>query len=121
MAEPWRRHTLDIYGVEVFAVSTRQGWRELRKTVPFLRKKPAAAGLTYWGTPKGAPRVHLVLWVDVARHHSTAALIDTCAHEAHHGADRVLDWAGVDDAEASAYLAGWLTGWLFEAVTDEGA
>jgi hypothetical protein len=117
--DPWRQHTLDIYGVEVFAVSTRKGWRELRKTVPFLRKKPGAAGLTYWGTPKGAGRPHLVLWVDVKRSAGRTDLVDTCAHEAHHGTERVLGWAGVDDSEASAYLVGWLTGWLFESVTEE--
>jgi hypothetical protein len=119
----WKHHTLDIYGVEVFAVSTRKGWRQLRKTVPFISKKPPVdAGLTEWGTwhpEQGASRGCLVLWVDVDHHHDRTNLIDTCAHEAHHGTARLLGWAGVDDSEASAWLAGWLTGWLFESVTEE--
>jgi hypothetical protein len=120
----WRHHTLDIYGVEVFAVSTRKDWRGLRKVVPFVSKKPNALGLTEWAVwrPKDRGRAlgHLVLWVDAKRHEDDlAALVDTCAHEAHHGATRVLNWVGVDDSEASAYLVGWLTGWLFESVTGE--
>jgi hypothetical protein len=122
----WAHHTLDIYDVEVFAVSTRKGWRKLRKTVPFISRKPGAAGLTSWSVVqtrkadgKGTPRGHLVLWVDAQRHHGPGALVDTCAHEAHHGAERILGWAGVEDSEASAHLTGWLTGWLFESVTEE--
>lgn len=125
--EPWRQHTLDIYGVELFAVSRQAGWRELRKTVTFISKKPTSAGLTefaVWhpreGKAKGIPRGHLVLWVDAKRHHDLVTLVDTCAHEAYHGANRILGWVGVDDGEATAYLTGWLTGWLLDFVNAGG-
>lgn len=116
----WAHHTLDVYGVELFAVSTRKDRRNLRKTVDFILKKTDHAGLAefaVWNPKRGAPRQALVLWVNAKAHHDLGELVDTCAHEAHHGATRILEWVGVDDMEASAYLSGWLTRWLFESVT----
>lgn len=119
-------HVLDIYGVHIDLATTRREWATLRRRLSFLDKDPSNyAGLTsfaVWEPPKGSGLAtpHLVFWVDTVRHPTQAELIDTLAHEASHGAGRILDNVehkvdGTD--EPHAYLVGWLTRWLWEAVT----
>ena len=117
------RTRIDLYGVEVYLATNRRQFGTLRRKLPFLDPAPDYAGSTDFAVfkPKGQGLTsgHLVFWVDVENHDSTRELVDTLAHEASHGAGRILGWIGhkVDETdEPSAYLVGWLTGWLWENI-----
>lgn len=117
-----RHHTLDVYGVELHLATNRREWATLRRRLDFLDKKaPESLGFAQWATwkPNGPGKVvpHLVLWVHLADHAGDVIeLVDTCAHEAAHGASEILGWTGHNKAgdEPHAYLVGWLTRWMFE-------
>jgi hypothetical protein len=117
-------HTLDIYGVEIDLVTTRREWSTLRRRLSFLDKDPTQyGGLTtfaVWQPKDGLTVPHLVFWINTAQHGDQASLIDTLAHEASHGAGRILD--NIEHKveatdEPHAYLVGWLTAWLWTAVS----
>lgn len=112
-------HTLDIYDVELHLASTAGQWKKLRKHLDFLAETaPTAQGqatFATWTPREGAATPVVVLWVNATAHHSQPELIDTCAHEATHAAQLILEFIGhqpqgVD--EPSAYLIGWLTRWM---------
>lgn len=125
----YAHRTLEVYSVEVHVVWSRKAWRRLRKRLPWIGKADAA-GLTCWSVwcpnkgTRGLARGHLVLWVDVDNHDSLPLLVDTMAHEASHGALRILEWVQVpvkgDSSEAYAYLVGMLTRWMLESVGTAG-
>ena len=117
-----RHHVLDIYGVHVHLATSKKQWKRLRRELTFLNEKPEALGLSAFATfhPDAAapPVPHLVFWLDLPALTNPGDLIDTCAHEAAHGANQILDHVGHDTRgtdEPSAYLVGWLTRWLWEA------
>lgn len=113
---------LDVFPVDVHLATGPKGWKRLRRTVRFVDKGvPESAGLTQFGLfvpDRGTPRGHLVLWVELEGHDDPAELVDTCAHEATHGAGAILDWLGhsvhpAGGDEPHAHLVGWLTRWLW--------
>lgn len=117
------RHTLDIYGTELYLVTNRRDWATLRRRLSYLDKAPASAGLAAFAAfePKNGSITtsHLALWIDVAAHRSDLDLIDTAAHEASHAAGQIFEWINHDvrgTDEPSAYLVGWLTRWIIEGV-----
>mgnify|MGYP003336208133 CR=1 FL=1 len=122
-----KRHTLDIYGVELNLATNRRDWATMRRRLTWLAEKPTSAGLCSFATwhPKGggATVPMLALWVDVANH-EPIELVETCAHEAAHAAGQMLDYLGHDvrgtggTDEPHAYLVGWLTRWMFEGCAD---
>lgn len=123
--------TVDLYATEAYVVWCHKARKRLRKRLPFMLKDPGATGLTefsVWHPKKGVrglPRAHLVVWVNVDHHETLPQLVDTIAHEATHGALRILEWVQVpvngDSSEAYAYLVGWLTRWMLESVGTDAA
>lgn len=120
------KHLLDIYGVHLHAATNKREWRAMRRALPALEsegpEKPTSAGTTWIITrrpkPGGLPIPHVAFWVDRKNHADVGELIDTCAHEASHGANRILEHIGTDVSggnEPHAYLVGWLTRWLWDA------
>ncbi|MDR6117255.1 hypothetical protein QE370_000439 [Aeromicrobium sp. SORGH_AS981] len=115
-------HSLDVYGVDLHLANTRRDWSTISRRLGvdrslsesaggtvFLRWEPAGGGrsvptLGFWISPDLSPLDH----------------VETCAHEAAHAATLLLTWVGHDvrgtdgHDEPSAYLAGWLTRWLWE-------
>lgn len=117
-----RSHVLDIYGVNVHLATSKRDWKQLRKELPFVGKVPKSMGQTQFACTKLGGIViqaHLVLWVDINAHANAASLVDTCAHESAHAADRIVEWIGhtpmVCD-EPTAYLVGWLTSWMWDGI-----
>ena len=114
-------HVLDIYGVHLHLATTKPEWKKLRRTLTWLDKTPDYMGLTSFAVwepkkTKGPSVPHLVVWVDVERH-EPFDLVDTIAHEASHGAGRILSWVGHNfdgTDEPHAYLVGWLSRWIYE-------
>ncbi len=118
-----RRHTLDIYGTELYLVTNRRDWATLRRRLSFLDKAPDSAGRACFALfePKsgGITTSHLAIWIDKAAHKTDLDIIDTAAHEASHGASDIFDWIGHETGasdEPCAYLVGWLTRWIVEGV-----
>ena len=122
MSKP-HTHQLDIYGVELSLATNKRQWSILRRRLSFVSKKaPQSVGLSHfacWEPKAGIPVPVLVFWIDLAAlAGDAAALVDTCAHEASHGANQILGWIGHDirgTDEPHAYLTGWLTRWIWEA------
>lgn len=116
-----RTHVLDVYGVHIYLATTKREWSTLRRKLSFLDgPAPSAMGQASWALwqPKvGKSIPHLVFWLNLAAHQGDQVeLVDTCAHEAVHGASNIFDWIGhqVAGDEPHAYLVGWLTRWLYE-------
>jgi hypothetical protein len=116
-------HVLDVYGVELHLATTVREWKKLRKRVSFLQRDPAAVGLTQfarWEPADGGRSTPIVaFWISQHIDDDLRFLVETCAHEANHAASLILTNAlhdvrgddGID--EPTAYLAGWIAGWLF--------
>lgn len=126
----YKRHRLDVYGSELYLARSAEEWKKLRKRVDCLPKEvPTAAGQTTRLLRKRAGLAGtghvIVFWVDVAMTQDPGYLVNTCAHEATHGANFIFDWIGHDvDAqkdEPTAYLVGWLTEWLWTHSAKVGA
>lgn len=118
-----RRHTLDIYGTELYLATNRRDWATLRRRLDFLDRRAESAGLASFATfvpnDGSVTQSHLAIWIDKAAHRSDLELIETAAHEASHGVTALFDWIGHDvkgSDEPSAYLIGWLTRWIVEGV-----
>lgn len=118
-----RRHTLDIYGTELYLATNRRDWATLRRRLAFLDKVPDSAGRACWAihlpNDGSVTTSHLALWVDKAAHRTDLDLIATAAHEAAHGVAQLFEWIGHEvkgTDEPSAYLVGWLTRWIVEGV-----
>lgn len=120
MGKP-RHHILDVYDAHLHVACDRKGYASLRRSFDWVPKKAQAAGTTnsaLW-VPKtaGVSTFHVAFWIDLAAHKDNpTALVNTCAHEATHGAARILEHIGqpIADDEAMSYLVGWLTGWLWD-------
>jgi hypothetical protein len=117
------RHTLDIYGTELYLVTTKRDWATLRRRLTFLEEPPRAAGQATFALwePKGSgvTESHLVVWIDPSANDEDMDLIETAAHEATHGVQQIFEWIGHDVKgvdEPSAYLIGWLTRWIVAGV-----
>lgn len=111
-----KRHSLDIYGAELFRATSKAELREIRSLVPFKIEAPGAAAATWFEAVDRGPFTvpHIVFYVDPKRG-DTLDLIELCAHEATHGAGQLFEhlahtMQGID--EPHAYLIGWLTRWL---------
>lgn len=117
----YARHKLDIYGADLYLATTKRQWRALAKHYDWLGNVPESAGQATFATweRKGHMTVPIVvLWLDLKQHNTTTELIDTIAHEASHAAGRILEHIGhsAPTDEPSAYLIGWLSGWMWEHV-----
>lgn len=115
-----QHHRIEIYGVDVHLATTRRDWATLRRRFDFLdRDTPSEAmGYTVYATRRQGSQRHLVFWVDGTR--TGAELVNTIAHEASHGAGRILECIGHTvpaTDEPHAYLVGWLSGWIYEGCT----
>lgn len=70
-----------------------------------------------------APTPVVTFWIRDALTADPLQLVETCAHEAAHATAHVLTWTGHDirgdngHDEPSAYLTGWLTGWIYDNCT----
>ena len=118
-----KRHTLDIYGTELYLATNRRDWATLRRRLTFLDKRAESAGLASFATfvpnDGSVTQSHLAIWIDKAAHKTNLDLIETASHEALHGATALFDWIGHEvkaSDEPSAYLVGWLTRWIVEGV-----
>ena len=112
-------HVLDIYGTHLHLVHTPRQWKALRKRLEFMGDVPDSDGLSHMAVwvpnDAGKAEVHIVLWLDVRKIASVADLADTCAHEASHATHQLFHHIGHEvqgTDEPSAYLVGWLTGWM---------
>jgi hypothetical protein len=121
----YHTHTLDIYGTDLHLATTKAGWRRLAKRVKGATSKtpPEDLGSSTFATrhpANGGPvRPTLILWVHATRHDTTAGLVDTIAHEAAHAASHLMEYVGHDNRgtdEPSAYLTGWLAGWMWDRI-----
>lgn len=120
-------HYLDLYRVNLHAATTRRQLRDLLTTFTAMEDPTAQAatpgGSTagWRGDTDGVESYHVVWWIDAESHADPAALVNTVAHEAMHGAGIILRHLGADvnpDTicdEPTAYLVGFLTEWLWSA------
>ncbi len=114
-------HHLDIYDVDLHLATSRRQWASLRRRLTFLdQAAPESLGFAHFAVwhPRGAGRAQpvSVFYIPVDKHASIEDLVNTCSHEASHGAGQILDWIGYDItgvSEPHAYLVGWLTTWLW--------
>lgn len=109
---PWYvEYHIDIYGTDLFCVTTKKQWKQLRKRLPWIGRVPSGVGQV-----SSAPSENtVVIWLKP--HDNPAEHVDTCGHEASHAAGRILQSIGhnVDATdEPHAYLCGWITRWLWE-------
>ena len=118
-----KHHRLDIYDVYLHLATNRRDWGTLRRAMkPLGTGSPESLGMTqrlaFRPDDGSAPEEHYVFWIDTKTlGDDTANLVDTCAHEAAHAANFILDRAGHNIAspdEPHAYLVGWLTRWIWE-------
>jgi len=113
-------HTVDVYGAEVYCATNARQWAWLRRRFDFVEDLPTSAGqaqFAVWEPNSGLSVPHLILWVDVAKHHGEGELIDSCAHEASHAASELFNHIGhtpTGTDEPTAYFVGWLTRWIWE-------
>ena len=121
-------HLLDIYDTHLHLATNRRAWATLRRRYPGLvEEAPDSMGWCRMATfhPKGgaASQLHLVLYINLAQHQDGLdELVNTCAHEATHAALSLQDHIGHDPRgsadEPTAYLAGWITGWIWRNLPD---
>lgn len=120
-------HTLDIYGVDIHLATTEREWKKLRKRLTYLDDTPNAAGFTHFAiwepSDHTSPVPVVAFWIRNELTTDPLQLVETCAHEAVHAATHILAWAGHDirgddgNDEPTAYLAGWLTRWIWDNAT----
>lgn len=122
-----RSHCLDIYSIWVHVATSAKDWDALSESKDLGLSDPGTAlGMTQHATqdlPGGVERHHICFYLNrkAFKTRSLAVTVETVAHEAVHGAGMVLSIVEheVEDLggdEPFAYLAGWLTQWLFKAV-----
>jgi hypothetical protein len=120
-------HLLDIYETHLWLATNRREWATLRRRLPgFDIPMPDSEGSTSTGEMvdpvDGRLYTHIAFHIDLSLHEggkSLPGLVNTCAHEAAHGAAGVMKAVAHAPAETwvdepSAYLIGWLTQWLWE-------
>lgn len=119
------RHAhLDVFDVDVHLVTTQRDLASLLKELTDEPTEWDSLGQvqTYHGGAMGkeAPTFHAVVCLDrkVLRK-DRALMLRTVAHEATNAAGMTLDYLAEEyggGSETLAYLVGWLTGWIWEAV-----
>lgn len=121
MATRYRRHTLDIYGAELYLATDLGQWKSLRRKIDSLEEDPGGVGATSLDMQDAEldpmNTAHLSVYIDKATlAEDGGALVNTCAHEAAHAAALLLDHLGQEpgNSEALAYLTGWITQWIWE-------
>lgn len=115
-------HELDIYGSVLHVAYDRRAWQTLRQRMPGgVTMLDAEVGRTqvveHVQPGEERSRWHYLIFIDVKAARDSADVVDTMAHEAFHTAMAILDGTmpapGKDTDEPYAYLAGWITGWLW--------
>jgi hypothetical protein len=108
------------YGAELHLATTERQWATLAARFELDEDDNNGVGTTTLVLDREKFVPHLVVWLDVATIGDDAlGMVTTCAHEAAHVAGMLLDHVreSYDGAsEAFAYLVGWVTRWLIEAV-----
>lgn len=106
------RHKLDMWPATVWCASTKGQLRKAAKAVGIALELGDHAGCTFTLSTE-AEGLQMVVYVDT-KGVSLGALVDTCAHEASHVADRLFEEIEerIPGTETRAYLVGWLTRWL---------
>ena len=98
MTKRYRTHILDIYGAHLHAAINQDQWAALRRKIDSLDEHPSGLGFTSLDLHErdtGLVTPHLSVFVDVEAHgDDTAALIETCAHEAAHVIGFLFDHIG---------------------------
>lgn len=120
----YRSHRLDVYDADLYLATTKPEWRALARRITALDKTPPdAAGSSTFATfhpdGRGLTVPVVVFWLNLAQHRGAAEIVNTIAHEATHGAGQILDHIGHDGTgadEPRAYLVGWLSSWMWEAL-----
>ena len=117
MAAP-RSHLLDVYDCWLHVAVTPKQWRRLADKYDLDRDITSAGHLQLFIDTGANNQPHLAVWIRPGS--SGRALVDTIAHEATHAAAQLLDHVGQraerHDSETLAYLIGWISGWLWEAM-----
>lgn len=112
---------LDVYGTELAVAWDGAGWGRLRRgrTKRIPAHDRGGYALTHIFNPGPGTPEHVFFMVNLARHSSEGELLNTIAHEAYHGAVAIghTHYLGdpIVNQEPYAYLAGWLTQWLWES------
>lgn len=118
MPKTYTAHRLDIYDTELYVTTTKRGWANIRRLVPFGELDATAGGQTHsgqWQPDNGAPNENAIGIYINPNHKTPGEHLNTCAHEATHAAEKILTDAATEPAgEPLAYLVGWITRWLWE-------
>lgn len=122
MAKPKpAHHVLDVYDAHLHLALNQRQWKQIRREITSLDKKMDSSGAmahTLFVPDKGHAVMHLAIWIALDDFEDdTAGLVNTIAHEAFHAAIRLLEHVGQPpdgDAEAHAYLVGWIAGWIWD-------
>lgn len=112
-------HRLDAYGAWLYLARSRRDVTALRRKLnldPLMSANYGAS--TICGCDKaGNAEPHLVIFIDVSKHETTPALVDTIGHEVMHTALSLFEHIGetlTADCEPLAYLAGFMAAWTFD-------
>lgn len=111
----YAQRTLDIYNIDIYLARNKRQWGALRRKFDVSLPPMETAGATVEIAGNG--QYDLAFYIDVPGHDEPYELINTCAHEAAHGALRIFEHIRQDPQDSHepfAYLTGWLTQWLWE-------
>lgn len=108
---------VDIYGTDIFIVTTKKKWKKLCRQFKWLdRKAYRSYGYTHFHHGSNT----IVLWINKEANLDRGQLVNTCTHESIHAAGFLLEASGHSISggdEPFAYLSGWLAQLLWTEVT----
>jgi hypothetical protein len=101
-----------MWPVTVWCAATKGQLRKAAKALDLEGKLAGDMAGCMWSIT-GPNGFQIVVYID-AKGHDRLGLVDTCAHEASHVADRVFEYVEEErpGTETRAYLVGWVTRWL---------
>lgn len=114
-----KTYPIDVYAARLHVATTRKQLDTLRRRYELA---PAESiGASYLAVETAANNTpHLVIWIDTASLDGPD-LAEMVAHEAVHSAAQLLDHIGQEatqhDSEALAYLAGYIAGRTWDALS----
>lgn len=122
-------HKLDVYGVWLHVTTDRKQLANMRRKYGSKKVPPrghdgeVAATVSFRIEPDDGPnQSHYLIDINIGVHRGDKReLIDTIAHEATHVSTMILDTAGAEydgSSEPLAFLVGWITAWLYDAVVE---
>lgn len=111
----YEHRVIDIYGIDIYLARDKRQWGALKRKFKGLPSVDTSGVTAELVTTDGI--FQLAFYIDVAGHDEQYHLINTCAHEAAHGALYIFDHINQETQnshEPFAYLTGWLTQWIWE-------